>query len=100
MWVKRVFIDPAEPGVPVVREINVFNPRTQQRETIRKYQVRIFGSYKENIFLPPEYIAELERSEERRVGKECVSTCRSRWSPYPEKKQISTKHTNRLKSLK
>src|SRR3546814_14241735 len=24
----------------------------------------------------------LPRSEERRVGKECVSTCRSRWSPY------------------
>src|SRR3546814_5788968 len=24
----------------------------------------------------------LMRSEERRVGKECVSTCRSRWSPY------------------
>src|SRR3546814_16655433 len=23
------------------------------------------------------------RSEERRVGTECVSTCRSRWSPYP-----------------
>src|SRR3546814_20843755 len=28
------------------------------------------------------------RSEERRVGKECVSTCRSRWSPYHYK----TKH--------
>src|SRR3546814_17776700 len=27
-----------------------------------------------------------ERSEERRVGKECVSTCRSRWSPYHSKK--------------
>src|SRR3546814_7804859 len=26
--------------------------------------------------------AEPARSEERRVGKECVSTCRSRWSPY------------------
>src|SRR3546814_14500448 len=25
----------------------------------------------------------LDRSEERRVGKEWVSTCRSRWSPYP-----------------
>src|SRR3546814_12572300 len=25
----------------------------------------------------------LARSEERRVGQECVSTCRSRWSPYP-----------------
>src|SRR3546814_18355631 len=24
----------------------------------------------------------MDRSEERRVGKECVSTCRSRWSPY------------------
>src|SRR3546814_18466909 len=27
------------------------------------------------------------RSEERRVGKECVSTCRSRWSPYHYKKK-------------
>src|SRR3546814_17376058 len=26
--------------------------------------------------------AAASRSEERRVGKECVSTCRSRWSPY------------------
>src|SRR3546814_20027566 len=28
-----------------------------------------------------------DRSEERRVGKECVSTCRSRWSPYHKKKK-------------
>src|SRR5881409_4308567 len=28
-----------------------------------------------------------QRSEERRVGKECSLTCRSRWSPYPEKKK-------------
>src|SRR3546814_11353643 len=27
-------------------------------------------------------LAAWDRSEERRVGKECVSTCRSRWSPY------------------
>src|SRR3546814_6477526 len=26
--------------------------------------------------------SDARRSEERRVGKECVSTCRSRWSPY------------------
>src|SRR3546814_15868109 len=32
--------------------------------------------------------AMVPRSEERRVGKECVSTCRSRWSPYHEKKKI------------
>src|SRR3546814_12327097 len=29
----------------------------------------------------------VQRSEERRVGKECVRTCRSRWSPYPSKKK-------------
>src|SRR3546814_15918311 len=29
-----------------------------------------------------ELAREYGRSEERRVGKECVSTCRSRWSPY------------------
>src|SRR3546814_10009910 len=28
------------------------------------------------------YLLTQARSEERRVGKECVSTCRSRWSPY------------------
>src|SRR3546814_2336811 len=28
------------------------------------------------------YLSPGARSEERRVGKECVSTCRSRWSPY------------------
>src|SRR3546814_12123440 len=32
----------------------------------------------------------LKRSEERRVGKECVSTCRSRWSPYHKKKKTDT----------
>src|SRR3546814_11997807 len=30
------------------------------------------------------------RSEERRVGKECGCTCRSRWSPYPKQKKSIT----------
>src|SRR3546814_16019692 len=33
------------------------------------------------------------RSEERRVGKECDSTCRSRWSTSPYKKKISSQST-------
>src|SRR3546814_19063782 len=37
-----------------------------------------------------ERLAEAMRSEERRVGKECVSTCRYRWSPYHYKKKINT----------
>src|SRR3546814_19031056 len=32
------------------------------------------------------------RSEERRVGKECVSTCRSWWSPYNYKKKYINTH--------
>src|SRR3546814_14813362 len=38
-------------------------------------------------------LVELDRSEERRVGKECVSTCRSRWSPCHLKK--NTKENNK-----
>src|SRR3546814_15287858 len=38
------------------------------------------------------------RSEERRVGKECVSTCRSRWSPYHSKtKQPKNKRYQLIK---
>src|SRR3546814_12504893 len=33
------------------------------------------------------------RSEERRVGKECVSTCKSRWSPYNSKKKNTKQNT-------
>src|SRR3546814_19817599 len=36
-------------------------------------------------FMPPELMG---RSEERRVGKECVRTCRTRWSPYHSKHNI------------
>src|SRR3546814_16872628 len=39
-------------------------------------------------------IVMLLRSEERRVGKECVSTCSSRWSPYHTKKKNKTRQGN------
>src|SRR3546814_16683025 len=40
------------------------------------------------------------RSEERRVGQECVSTCRSRWSPYHSKKKEVTERNNTSRSNK
>src|SRR3546814_14076162 len=49
------------------------------------------------------FVEVVQRSEERSVGKECVSTCRSRWSTYPYKKHtqnwtsntsITTEHIN------
>src|SRR3546814_11957846 len=37
-----------------------------------------------------------DRSEERRVGKECVSTCRSRWSPYHQNKNNTNQRVHTL----
>jgi hypothetical protein len=66
-WVKRRFIDPAPYGkiVNITREI--FNPQTQREESVTKSQVAIFGSYRENIYLSPEYIAELEGEEDENL---------------------------------
>src|SRR3546814_15514151 len=41
-------------------------------------QIKAIETYTRGIMLA----LDADRSEERRVGKECVSTCRSRWSPY------------------
>src|SRR3546814_14005493 len=64
---------------------------------LRKDRTFFFLSYEQfdvdasNVVTIDEHVARalerqgfpVERSEERRLGKECVSTCRSRWSPYP-----------------
>src|SRR3546814_1164646 len=42
----------------------------------------LFLSDKGDVLARAEGYYDQRRSEERRVGKECVSTCRSRWSPY------------------
>src|SRR3546814_14741962 len=44
------------------------------------------------IELRIKHACKLLRSEERRVGKECVSKCRSRWSPYHSKKTQEKKN--------
>src|SRR3546814_898171 len=51
----------------------------------------IHSSYTSQIVMPAFKAPNLSspRSEERRVGKECVSTCRSRWSPSHNKKHKS-----------
>ena len=59
-WVKKRFISLAPMGQIVKKSVSVFNPREQKREDVVKTQVHLFGSYRENIYLPPEYIAELE----------------------------------------
>src|SRR3546814_20078012 len=39
---------------------------------------------------------EQKRSEERRVGKECVSTCRARWTQYHYKKNKKYNHNTKI----
>lgn len=60
-WVRRRFINCAKNGEVVKKEYEVFNPRTKRDEIVVKTQVAIFGSYRENIYLDPQYIAELNR---------------------------------------
>src|SRR3546814_13631089 len=47
-----------------------------------------------SLWLVLVYAPLCHRSEERRVGKECVSTCRSRWSPHHEKKKTILSKTS------
>src|SRR3546814_15503424 len=55
-----------------------------ERKVDRSFSLRRHAVQHRHIGLADPFLLEraLERSEERRVGKECVSTCRSRWSPY------------------
>lgn len=59
-WVKRRFINVAENGQVVRRVVRVFDPKLQEERDVTKTQVAIFGSYRENIYLSAEYIAELD----------------------------------------
>jgi hypothetical protein len=63
-WVKERFIDCAPYGKVVKAYIEVFNPQKQKEEIITKTQVTIFGTYKENIYLDPNYIASLHQLTE------------------------------------
>src|SRR3546814_13216281 len=61
---------------------------------VMNWSMRVGG---EMILLPRLDLKQLlQRSEERRVGKECVSTCRSRWSPTHEKtKNLKTQQSQK-----
>ena len=63
-WVKKKFINRAAPGEVFRDVVKVFDPRTKQDIEVVKTQVHIFGSWRENIYLDPKYIAELETISE------------------------------------
>src|SRR3546814_11397957 len=73
----KVEAKPASSGAPIVdnkaayatKKVELVEPKHSESETSQKESKKVETKAK-------------QRSEERRVGKECVSTCRSRWSPY------------------
>src|SRR3546814_11950459 len=73
--------------IPVI----MLTARVEEEDKIRGLNIGC-DDYVSKPFSYPELIARVQavlrrvttgRSEERRVGKECVSPCRTRWSPYP-----------------
>ena len=68
-WIKRRFINVAPRGTIVRKRVEIFNPQTQANDVVEKTQVAIFGSYRENKYLPPEYIAELESITDQNLRK-------------------------------
>ena len=58
-----------------------FEPFTWQVEGVHPGLVNTSGRHSDEV-IKEHFEAKLDRSEERRVGKECLRLCRSRWSPY------------------
>src|SRR3546814_9486575 len=75
----------ALPILPVVRDLVVdMTDFYNQYHSIKPFLINDQPPPERERLQTPEAREELNglyRSEERRVGKECVSTCRSRWSP-------------------
>ena len=57
--VRRRFIDAAPYGELIRNTIDVFDPKTKQEVSVTRTQVSIFGSWRENPYLSPEYVAEI-----------------------------------------
>src|SRR3546814_11289436 len=68
-----------------VRHVHVLAARIAQEHLFFAFAIlqraKLVGHAPARHHVPSELGGILDRSEERRVGKECVSTCRSRWSP-------------------
>lgn len=68
-WVKKRFINAAPMGRIVRKTVNVFNPQTKEREDFMTTQTHIFGSYMENKYLSPKYVAELNSMTDKNKKK-------------------------------
>src|SRR3546814_19656600 len=73
-------MSPAQAGIPVIDGGNLVKNVMKAIESVAQ-------TLKQIEQYQPQLQQYENRSEERSVGKECVGTCRSRWTPYPSKKK-------------
>src|SRR3546814_16345511 len=76
-------IPEAHPARAMQDTFYVMNSERLLRTHTSPVQIRTMQQRKPPIrIICPGRVYRVDRSEERRVGQECVSTCRSRWSPF------------------
>ena len=68
-------------GFVFIRQARVATEESTRASAIARHRKSMISAGVVSAVFLVGYVAH-KRSEERRVGKECVSTCRSRWSPY------------------
>src|SRR3546814_1113177 len=71
-------------ALPIFRMDRGYRQRMSDPATsaLFAHRAEISVGDRKTVFADLQMVPYGARSEERRVGKECVSTCRSRWSPY------------------
>src|SRR3546814_15698615 len=83
-----LFLGDADAGVPgVLSAAGKVSPFPAPSQADDPQQLWRWWFFKSMIAIEAHPRVVCERSEERRVGKECVSTCRSMWSQYNKKKK-------------
>src|SRR3546814_14492479 len=83
-------------GALVLRDLDLLAPMAQRGLASVYLSVTTLDN-RLSEKMEPRAAAPHTRSEERRVGKECVRTCRSRWSPYPAKNKDKQKQYRNTK---
>src|SRR3546814_17499424 len=78
---KTVDVKKSHVGLTFIRDSTVRHESFTERSPKLGGLVEFYRS-PDRVLWTPTGVNVPDRSEERRVGKECVSTCRSRWSPY------------------
>src|SRR3546814_14167017 len=80
---------------PELRERTVADVFEDEKASLMRLPTTAFNGFHAVTATVSKTLLVRFRSEERRVGKECVSTCRSRWSPYHEKNKEHQAQINR-----